>query len=190
MANTSATGGYLVPAAAPLSDDALNDFMQAIIVGITALPGAMVRARWQAEPPNIPGHNEDWAAVGITSSRPDTYGYEGDYSASHIPTASHETFDLACSFYGPNAQRSATLLREGLRIGQNREALLLAGMGLVSSTDPQRTPQLLKEKWWNRFDLTVTIKREIRLSYPVLNILSAAGTISSGDISLAFSAEP
>ena len=56
MTNTSATGGFLSPLStpAPLEDQALADFFQQYVAGITGIAGNLVRPRWQAEPPNIP----------------------------------------------------------------------------------------------------------------------------------------
>ena len=66
MPNDSSTGGFLLASSVngDLNDNALIDFLQTVVVGITGFPGAMVRPR-QAEPPNIPTS----ARIGRRSAR-------------------------------------------------------------------------------------------------------------------------
>lgn len=180
--NDSSTGGYIVPTSAPpLDDDALHDFLQVMVAGITGLDGTLVRPRWQAEPPNWPPFGENWVAIGIVSADYDTFAWEThlDVGAGYDDTQRHQRFNLMCSFYGPNADSYAGRLLCGLGVGQNREAMFLAGMGLVACSGVTAAPMLLKERWLNRSDITVTIRREIRATYPVLSLLTAPGRVSS-----------
>jgi len=90
MTNTSATGGYLQPAAcyfdsglrygSGLSYDSENRddmdfdrFMQNIVAGITNLPPANVRPRWQPTAPNRPSLETNWVALGVVSSTAETF---------------------------------------------------------------------------------------------------------------------
>lgn len=191
--NDSSTGGYLVPASTgPLEDDALIDFLQTVVVGITGIAGRYVRPRWQEEPPNLPPRNVSWAAIGVTDQIANAYPYvEHESGAQGTDTAvQNETFKLDCSFYGPLAETNAGLLRDGLAIAQNREQLFLAGMALVAvPATMTQVPTLLKERWLRRVDMPVMFAREIRRTYPVLNLLSAVGTIRTDTgLSRAFNA--
>lgn len=194
MPNDSSTGGYLPPAADPLYDDALDDFLHDVVAGVTGLGNTVVRPRWQPEPPDLQAFGTDWVGFGVTSHRSDTHAFT-DFSRT-VPGSyfeqRHEVFDLFCSFYGPHADRNAARLRDGLQIAQNREALYLAGMGLVSASDLTSAPELIKERWLNRSDLTVTLRREIRRVYPVLYFLSSAGSIVTdiSPLTVTFDAEP
>lgn len=181
--NTSATGGYLAPIGdQPTQDQSLIVFCQAVICGITAIDGTLARPRWQQEPPNLPPVDTDWVALGVTQINADTFHFE-----QHDPSANNgdgedllvrtEEFDLACSFYGPNADAKATMLRDGLAIGQNRDQLYLAGIGLISVGPAVSVPALVKQKWLNRTDIRVSLRRQIKRSYPILHLLSASGTI-------------
>ena len=181
MTNTSATGGYLAPGTipAPMEGQDLDRFLQQLVVGITGMPGKMVRQRWQPESPNQPKTTETWAAVGIVDRKRDTFG-----AVQHDPAGlgsdtliRHETLDLLCSFYGPDGSAMAARLADGLLIAQNREVLFLAGMGVVGVSDMLAVPALTNDQWVKRIDITVTIRREVRRAYPVLNILSAGGPI-------------
>lgn len=182
--NTSATGGYLIAAddPAPLEDEALDDFLQAVVVGISGLAGTVVFPRWQTDVPNLPDAGTDWAAVGVTEQDPDTYAV-----TSHDPEGAdddgvdqlirHETIVVKTSFYGPNAGKYMSLFRDGLQVEQNRAALTAAGFGLKQTSKPIRAPELVKGKWLNRIDLDLIVRRMILREYPVLSLLSANGTI-------------
>lgn len=185
MTNSSATGGYLVPAPspAPLEGQDFNRFLQQIVVGITGMEGNLVRPRWQPEPPNWPAVGSDWAALGIIGRKADTFAVElhdpnGDGSSE---LRRHEEVELLVSFYGPNADLNAELLRDGLQISQNREVMQLASMNLVETGECLAVPSLEKDKWLYRVDLRVVIRRQIRRVYPVLNLLSANGTLNTDE---------
>lgn len=177
MPNTSASGGFLTPNLTPtvLEDDALVNFFQEWVVGLTGLTPANVRPRWQAEPPNIPADGINWAAIGIVRRSPDVFASE-----EHVATGpgydvlrKHEILHLICSFYGPNAETYSGTFRDGMQIAQNREILSLNRMGLVESGEPIVVPELLKEKWLYKTDLPFSIKREIIRNYAVQNVLSS-----------------
>lgn len=183
MSNTSATGGPLAPETtpAPLEGQDLNRFLQQVVAGISGLDGTVIFPRWQKEPPNLPSVGVNWAAVGIVRRDPDTYA-----AILHDPDGGggdelqrHETIEMLASFYGPQADSYLEIFRDGLQIAQNREVLQLAGMGLVDTGEAIAVPSLVKDQWLYRVDITMTIRRQIRRVYPVLNILSSGGTITT-----------
>ena len=180
----SSTGGFLSPSTspAPLQGDELNTFIQPIIVGITGLPGAMVRPAFQAEPPDIPDGGTAWAAFRYTSRKTDTYPYVGHGDGSDT-LRRHEEIDILVSFYDLGssglADQYAALLRDGLSIGQNLEVLTLAGMGFVGCGDLTAVPVIVKQRWLYRVDLPFTVRREIVRVYPVLNVLTAHATVAT-----------
>lgn len=188
MPNTSATGGPLAPSAspAPLEGQALLDFIQDLVVGITGLDGTVVRPRWQPEPPNVPSGGTAWAAIGVTSRTADTYPYVTHDSVNDVDAMQrHEILNVLCSFYdtgaGGQADAYAALLRDGIAIGQNREKLFLAGMGLVDVGELMAVPSLLKQRWLYRVDLPLVIRRQIDRTYPVLTILTGEATLNTDD---------
>lgn len=193
----SATGGYLLPnnpPAAPLEDATLDDFIGDVVAGITGLDRAnLVRPRWQTDTPNLPARSVNWVAFGVMSRSADTFAVE-----QHDPAGNgtdvmirHEELDILASFYGPNCQGYGTLLRDGLSIAQNREQLFLAGMGLIAVGDVTKAPEMLKSAWYGRADLPFSIRREVRRVYPVLNLLSSAGTIvADNGATTSFNSEP
>lgn len=181
MSNTSATGGYLTSTPI-LEDQALFDFMHDLITGITGMDPTLVRPRWQPEPPDLPDFNVNWCAFGITEgeTEPGTaYVVHQDSPQILDQLQRHETLDVFASFYGPNASSLAKTLRDGLQVAQNREILQLASMGLVSTGDVVTAPELIKERWLYRVDLSVKIRRQIVRTFTVLDLASASGTLNN-----------
>lgn len=182
----SSTGGYLSPAVAspPLEDDALTAIFQQMIVGITALPGNMVRPRWQPNPPKQPEPTINWCALGISVQTPDdgpaiVHNGAGNGSDTYIR---HEQIDVLASFYGPNAMQNAQLLSDGLAIPQNLEQLKAQDMNSVDTGKIIPAPDLLNEQWVRRYDIELTFRRKITRSYAVLNILTAQGTVQTDTV--------
>lgn len=191
--NTSASGGYLRPITpAPAEDAALDDILQAACKGITGIDGALVRPRWQAEPPNLPPQDTDWAAIGVTKKPFDTYvaeiqdGPEGGDGETIL--IRHESMEALVSFYGPNCQANASVFRDGLFIAQNREQLQAAGIELVEVGDLTRVPELIKNLWFDRCDVPFEVRRAVTRTYAVLNLLSAEGVVTSGALTSPFEA--
>jgi hypothetical protein len=183
MPNDSSTGGFLVPSSTSPAEDAdLEDVVQPILVGITGLTGSLVRPRWQVDPPAQPSPVTNWCAFGVTRSQGDITGSvvhdgSGDGGLGASTEQRHETLEILASFYGPAGQGYASLLRGGLGIAQNREALFLAGMGLIECSEITAAPALVNQNWLRRYDLTIRLRRRVDRTYPVRNLLSAHGTI-------------
>ena len=193
MGNTSATGGVLTPSSsAPLSDAALTDFFQAIIVGLTSIPAANVRPRWQAEPADIPLDGIDWVALGITKRVPDSYAYEVHKSGSpsYNEIRRHEILHLLISFYGPDADGNASLFGDGLQVAQNREVFTLNNMGFVDCGEAVVFPELVKGKWYNRVDVPMRVRRQVVRDYAVLDLVSASATLNNEHYTTTITAPP
>lgn len=183
MTNTTATGGYLLPdPTVGTEDDFLEDVLGDVVAGICDLPRNMVSPRWQPEPPAWPDPSVNWCAVGVTQSVGDWGATEEHYGEGdgHSIVTRHETLVVVASFYGPNSFSKATMLRDGLQLSQNRDELSVAGMSVTEAIDIVTAPVLLSEKWTRRYDLTLRLRRAIRRTYPVLNLLSAQGMFRTG----------
>lgn len=184
MANNSATGGYLQPTTpSPAYDLALDVQVQNFVVGITGLDGKLVRPRWQPRPPAQPERDVNWCAVGIMSI--DT---EYGHSTQHRPTGdgydeaeAYETLELLASFYGPGCSGLAALLRDGLWVAQNREAMRAQGMALLEVRRVTRLGEDIGGEWRQRADLPIRLSRNVSRSYPVLNLLQAQLALETGD---------
>lgn len=182
----SSTGGYLSPAVAspPLEDDALTAIFQQMIVGITGLPGNMVRPRWQPNPPKQPEPTANWCALGIAVQTLDdgpaiVHNPAGNGSDTYIR---HEQIDVLASFYGPAGMQNTQLLSDGLAIPQNLEQLKAQDMNSVDTGQIRAVPDLINEQWVRRYDIELTFRRKITRSYNVLNTLTAQGTVQTNTV--------
>jgi hypothetical protein len=169
------------PVRLPLEDDDWDNWLHDVFTGICGLPSDMVRPRWQPEPPNRPEIDEDWLAFGVIRKRNDFTPHiehvdEGD---GYDALQEHEINEVLCSFYGPHSEQYASYLRRGFYIDQNRAACRAAAVGLVEIQDIQSAPEYFANRWWPRNDMSVILRREIRLNYPVRTILRAQGIISA-----------
>jgi hypothetical protein len=185
MANDSSTGGYLAPAAPlPLDDASLDDALQALVVGITGLDGTLVRPRWQPVVPRQPDPGVTWCAIGVTSEKPDANAaivHDGSAAGGQgVDTLyRHPVIEVLASFYGPSASAAAGALRDGLQIGQNREAMRAQGLAFIDSGDVTAAPDLVNQQWVRRQDLSLRLRRLVTRVYPVLNLTSAPTQIET-----------
>lgn len=178
--------GYF-DAQVPPSQYGLNAAIQSMIVGITGLQGSLVRLRWQPEPGNIPSAATAWCAFGVTETEADTFASlthlsGSDGSASDL-FERNEILTVLCSFYGLGNNSFATyyanLLKDGLYIEQNRYAMKSANLAVVEAKRITPVPSLMKERWLYRVDLPVVLRRLVKRSYPVQNIVSASAVIKA-----------
>jgi len=179
--NTSVTGGYLVETSTPpLNDQSILDFMHGVIEGVTCLPPEFVRPGWQQNPQPIPSIDTDWVSFSISDIRPDNEPHKQINSdGDALEMARNETIDFLCSFYGPNTMTFSSALRDGMYITQNSEQLRLVGMGLVGFSNTLHVPELVNDRYYDRTDMTMTIRREIRRTYPILSFVAAYGQIQA-----------
>lgn len=181
MSNTSATGGYLLPTSSTALPGGLTltQFIQTILVGISGLTNTLVRPRWQVNPPKQPDIGVNWLAFGLMIFAPNANAYVDMDSEGNQISQRHQDIRILCGFYGPDANEYASIVTDGFQIQQNLEALTLAGMGYVSTGPMISVPDLINERWFNRVEMEVNLRREISRIYPVLPILGAVGTINS-----------
>jgi hypothetical protein len=181
MPNDSSTGGFLTASSVngDVNDNALIDFLQTVVVGITGLPGALVRPRWQPEPPNIPDPGTNWAAIGPDESRGrESYSYRQKVNAETTIVVRNRLIPILCSFYGPAAEANSELLAMGFEIPQNRETMQLAGFNLVGGVGSTViTPALIKTQWYPKADVPFTIRQQQKYTYAVLDLVRAQATL-------------
>lgn len=178
MPNTSATGGYLQQVAGPLEGLDLRRFIGTVLVGVSGFEPELVRPAWQQNPPPVPNIDTNWMAFGITARRADNdpYQVEKDDGLRTLMLR-HEELDIMLAFYGPDCLQKAAEVREGFELTQNTESLLLAGMAYIDLSDIIHAPELVNDRYFDRADTTLTIRREVRREYRILNFVSAYGAI-------------
>lgn len=193
--NTSATGGYLLPAV-PCGLPGgltLEEFIQTVLVGVSGLPADLVRPKYQINPPKQPDIGTNWLAYGILEDDADPFAYNDIRPDQSNVFQRMENLPVGCSFYGTHALEYAKLLRDGFQIGQNREALQAAKMDFVSTSKATRAPDIVNERWLDRWEMVVNLRAEIIRTYPILTFLSFNGQLdvlqSGGVKTIALNAE-
>ena len=176
---SSATGGFLKPTTPfPPDGGSFDDLLQAVVVGVTGLPGDYVFPRWQPEPPEQPPQLTNWCAIGETSSDPQGFSY-GEFHPDTVTGGSmeqvtYDTVEVIASFYGPDCMSFANLLRQGLQISQNRDTLISVGVAYIGPYGIRRVPELINNVWVDRADLTLMFNRIQSRTYNIQSILSAS----------------
>lgn len=195
MSADSSQAGYLQGTSQRPYDEVLEDLFQRVIVGITGLPGNLVRPRYQVNPATLPQFDVDWASFNVyvepTQWNPSktivddlTYLVEG-----------MELLRVTVSFFGPHFQEMERRWRDGIQLSQNRDELTAAGIVFIEFADPVTVTTLLKERWAKRVDVRGTFHRWASREYKVRTILSADGTIHAdrtpaGEIIGTFETDP
>ena len=180
VGNTSATGGFLLPLVPPPDDDLTLDVdVQKTVAGITGFALNNVVPRWQQKPPAQPEIDVNWVAVGVSSTvtnyRPAVV-HRGEDGGSDVLMA-QEQLTCLLSFYGPAASGYAKVLRDGIQIAQNREAMSLLGLSLVEIGRATTLPAVVGQLWQRRVDFELVLRRQVTWVYAVQNLDSASGTI-------------
>lgn len=180
MANTSATGGVLTPTTITPAGISFRRFIGTMLVGLSGIDATLVRPSWQENPPPVPDFGVDWLAFGITAQRADASPYiKVDVTGDGSETARHEEVDILVVAYGANCLQKQGEIRDGLYIAQNRENLYLSAMGLVGTSDITHAPELINGRYFDRADMTITLRREVMREYRILSFLGCAGTIEA-----------
>lgn len=181
MSNSSATGGYLTPTSStPLPGDlTLEQFIHNVIAGISGYDNDLVRPKWQISPPKQPNIDVNWIAYGIQGYGPDVNAYIWSNADDTSTLIRQQSLAVQCAFYGPNAMENSMLILDGFQIQQNLEAMRIANMGYVGFTPPIRGPDLVNERWIDRYELGIILTRQVQRVYPVLAFVGVEGIIKT-----------
>ncbi|MDX7880454.1 phage neck terminator protein [Acinetobacter nosocomialis] len=171
----SASGGYITPSSGFAYDQELEDIFQAFIVGITSLPGDMVRPRFQRDPPPFPAVGEDWCAFAVKNIKSDDGPYF-DQKDETMDSIRHEELTLFLSFYGDHGQSIANVLKDGLGIPQNIAKLNAQKIKFISTGELITASDFLNNQYVHRYDLTAVFKRKTSRTFSVKSFVDA-GTI-------------
>lgn len=197
MATDSSTGGYLAPTTPPPAQGLELDLLiQGVIVGVTGLPGTMVRPRVQPNDPQTgqpiartPNVDEDWCAVGVTGDA-ETQMPAQTHISDGVGSTLMQRYDLlevTASFYGPHADGYARLCRDMLYVSQNREAMRAEGLEFYGVLSLINVPDIPNVGTRRRSDLKLRFYQTVERTIPILNLLEAQGTVRTdgGSVSAA-----
>jgi hypothetical protein len=152
----------------------LEQFLQTVVVGISGLPGNMVRPKWQVAPPKQPDLDVNWIGMGVDASTPNANAYlTEDNSGLSFTSQRIERLDIGLSIYGPSALSIYGLIRDGFQIPNNLFQLYNAAMGFIEVTVGQHVPDLVNERFINRVVTTVSLVRLVQRFYGVPSIVAA-----------------
>lgn len=179
----SITADYLLPTSNPIDGDDLDNQLQLAVVGITGLPGNLVRPRWQAQPPQQPDNETNWCAVGVINNRNTDYTWIRLNSDNLSSTQyRQQEFTMLASFYGPLAVTYANMLNDGIEIPNNMWGLYAVGIKLIGvDGDIIRVPDITNAQWINRADINIRFRRETSRVYGIPSVLSSSGTLNGED---------
>jgi len=189
----SSTGGYLIPVSgdlynqggygeggygslpAPEYDTDIEAILQKLIVGLTGLPGDLVRPSWQPNVPKNPEPGINWCAIAVQTIAPDANAYlahSGTDEGSDT-LKRHEQIDVLLTFYGAQGQQYAALARDGFQIAQNSEFLRQNNMSFRGVDVMRSVPDLVNKQWVRRYDFILSLRREVIRTYAIRSLLSA-----------------
>ena len=176
MANTSADGGYIIATSTTDSDiwELLHDMLQ----GLTGFDSNLIRKMWQKNPPPSPENGIDWIAYGFSISEDEDGGaYLEPTDETESVLYKHEELELSLQIYGDDCQLTAGIIKDGLQVKQNREALYLNKIVYIGASKTLHVPEQINNEFFNRCDLTLTFRRQIERTYGIMNLVDAQGTI-------------
>lgn len=181
MATDSTVAGYLLPHEEPVYDQALQDILQSMIVGVTGISGEYVRPRWMPKPPVQPDYTVNWVAFGETGFEAVEFAHyshnpDGDGGLGTGAVEEDENYQVLHSFYGPDAARNCRRLIAALHLDQNRHTLRTYGIAVGPIGKASHVPTLLTDTWVPRVDLEIEYRRRSRHNFRVRNVLEIVQT--------------
>lgn len=183
----STASGYLAPLTpAPAEDVDLDQVLCRAVTGITSLSDSLVVVKGLPKPALQADRPATWCAVGVTGidAPPNVDVVHDGEAAGGLGQSRHfrqEEIEVTASFYGPFARQTAALLRDGLEVGQNRDALEAAGLVYVQPERITGLADFTNTQFIRRADLVFRLRRMVGRTYAIRNVVSLAGTLGSYD---------
>lgn len=178
----SSVAGFLGSITSIPNDQLLEDVLNPTIAGITQLDGnAQIRPRFQEDPPAVPDRSVNWVAFGINRVTSDTAAAVKQ-SANSAEVIRYQEIEVLLSWYGPQAGNYAEVFRDGLQIGQNRDLLNQNDLGIISIGEARKAPELFKQKYLIRYDMTLMLRRRTARVFPILTLTGFGITLNTDPV--------
>jgi len=171
----SSTGGYLPQTTT--TDSNLTEFFHDMLQGMTGIDSNLIRPLWQANPPNAPENGVDWLAYGITNKTQDENAYIETLVDASSNLYRNEEIEVSIQIYGSSHLLTASVIKDCLEIGQNREALYLNNMAYLGTSETFNVPEIINGQYFNRCDLTLNFRRKVKRTFAILSLVDAQGSI-------------
>lgn len=179
FAESSIERGYLAPTDIGLNDNAFEDFLHDLFEGLTSLPGNLIRPSWQLEPPQLPELGTNWISFGIIETIDENIASEIFRGDLDMVVARGQEVTVQVSAFGPTADNTVSLIREGIQLEQNREILRLNNIGFIETTRVINTSLEINKRWSKRRDFNLRLRRIVQRTYPIRTILSVPTAITT-----------
>ena len=167
MTVDTSTGVYLPE---PVSDSRLDAAFHGLLVGVTLLPGELVRPAFQDTKPVVPNNNVNWIAYNIEDSEPD------DNPQIQVGVYTRNSaLKLSVFAYGPLSPEYLRAVVNGMTIKQNLEALMSQGL-VYKKLDSSLTQmnELFNNQWYKRWHVSLLFGLHEQLTDSrILDILSS-----------------
>lgn len=178
----ASVAGFLGSITSIPNDQLLEDVLNPTIAGITQLDGnTQIRPRFQEDPPAVPDRSVNWVAFGINRVTSDTAAAIKQ-SATSAEVIRYQEIEVLLSWYGPQAGNYAEVFRDGLQIGQNRDLLNQNDLGIISIGEARKAPELFKQKYLTRYDMTLMLRRRTARVYPILTLTGFGITLNTDPV--------
>lgn len=179
----SSTAGFLGSISNIPNDQALEDALNPTIAGITQLDkDTQIRPRFQEDPPAVPDRNTNWVAFGIVRILSDTCAATVQQSATSALVIRNQEIEVLLSWYGPQAGNYAEVFRDGLQIDQNRDLLNANELGIISIGEARKAPEMFKQKYLNRWDMTLMLRRRTARQFSILTLAGFGITLHTDPV--------
>jgi hypothetical protein len=169
---------FFALATAPLlpSNDELVTMVIEVLRGVTGMPPGLIRPRWQPKAPNWPAEGIDWVSVGVVRTVPSDYGGQ-TFSDEKLVHQQHLTVECLLSIYGPSAVRIAGVVRAGLQMTLNQDAIHGIGLAVQDVGATTTLSEEVNSVFIPRLDLPVQFRMVMSTTYNVPEIRKSGGTI-------------
>jgi hypothetical protein len=168
---------FILPTNVLLDDDALEDVFQTLFVGISDLDLTLVRPSFQKNPPNEPNKDTNWLSFAIISRDESELSDQLFNAKTGIFTeTSVEELNILVSCYGPSSGNLSNLVRNSIRIDQNRLQILRYGIVWVSASKPQNTSYELNSQYQKRWESIYVFRRYLNTTWPINTVETFTAT--------------